>query len=114
MPSPEYARPHSRQVALDPEAERLAVAFTAGRMDAAEYADRLAAHYAAPASAGLRPRPRGGGRRMPEALRILWSLLAVGVAVNIAVYLILLFTEHRHVYPWPLWVAGPAGASADG
>lgn len=126
-------------------ATRLATAFQDGRLDAAEYEQRLALVYAAKTYRELIPqtidlpesdhvvgtgpsgliRPvRGAGAvaqsgsagqlsevfgRMPTALRVLWMIWGSIVAVNLVVYGIVLVSS-GFLYPWPVWVAGPAGA----
>lgn len=113
-------------------AARLAAAYAEGRLEAGEHAQRLEAVLAAKTYRDLfsqvadlpaTRRPGGGEgagatgagarvrRRMPIALKVLWTILATGVAVNAVVYTILLATLHRPLYPWPLWVAGPAGTA---
>jgi hypothetical protein len=42
---------------------------------------------------------------------ILWTIWGGLVALNIAIWLILSVTLDGAVYPWPIWVAGPAGAA---
>ena len=126
-------------------AARLGTAFQDGRLDAAEYEQRLALVYAAKTYRELIPQtidlperdqvvhpgpsgvilpvrgpgalaePGAGGQlaetfgRMPTALRVLWMIWGSAVAVNLVVYGIVTITSGL-VYPWPLWVAGPAGA----
>jgi len=113
-------------------ADRLAQAFSEGRIREVEYAERLDAVFRAstyrelsvltadlPSASradsrrwlarGDRPGPRG--RRMPGVLVVLWTLWGVGVSVNTVVYLLVVVTGRPSVYPWPLWVAGPAGAA---
>jgi hypothetical protein len=110
--------------------DRLEAAFGEGRLRIAEYESRVAAAYQAETYGDLYllgadlpsvPPAYGGSRpvrdqapppyRMPGALRFLWGLLLLGVAVNVVVYLLVVFTTTGPVYPWPLWVAGPAGAA---
>ena len=113
-------------------ADRLARAFTDGRLREAEYTDRLDSLYQASTYRELaaltldlpgagrrtargrlprRSRSGAGRRRMPPALAVLWTLLLIGVSVNTVVYGLVVLTSYGPVYPWPLWVAGPAGAA---
>jgi hypothetical protein len=51
------------------------------------------------------PKPAHG-----DWVRRMWGVWAVAVAVNVAIWLILVVTTGDFIYPWPLWVAGPWGA----
>jgi DUF1707 SHOCT-like domain len=66
-----------------------------------------------PQTAGLTRTPRPGprSRRIPLALSILWTIWAGVVAINVAVWLIVIVTTGHGLYPWPIWVAGPTGAA---
>lgn len=57
------------------------------------------------------PRPAPKSRRIPLALSILWTIWAGVVAINVAVWLIVIVTTGHGLYPWPIWVAGPTGAA---
>jgi hypothetical protein len=57
------------------------------------------------------PRPASRSRRIPLALSILWTIWAGVVAINVAVWLIVIVTTGHGLYPWPIWVAGPTGAA---
>jgi hypothetical protein len=57
------------------------------------------------------PRPAPRVRRIPLALSILWTIWASVVAINVAVWLIVIVTTGHGLYPWPIWVAGPTGAA---
>jgi hypothetical protein len=57
------------------------------------------------------PRPAPRSRRIPLALSILWTIWAGIVAINVAVWLIVIVTTGHGLYPWPIWVAGPTGAA---
>lgn len=111
-------------------AELLARAVSEGRLQLAEYEERLGSTYAAatyrelapltldlpyPAQDGApgpdMPRPPRRRGRMPGGLAVLWTLWLIGVSVNTVVYGIVVLTGHGPVYPWPLWVAGPAGTA---
>ncbi len=118
--------------------ERLRAALDEGRLKMDEYIDRmglaseavtygdLAPLYAdlpesgavarpdplPPAPAAQQPAPpvvtsRGG---MPTALKVLWTIWAAVVSVNLVVWVLVSATTAHLIYPWPLWVAGPLGA----
>jgi hypothetical protein len=68
-----------------------------------------AAHVPTPS---VRPPVRRGiFGRLPLPLKILWTIWATAVAVNVVVYVLVSVTTGHALYPWPLWVAGPAGAA---
>jgi hypothetical protein len=119
--------------------ELLRDALDDGRLTLKEYDDRVATAYHAVTYADLNelladlPRTRPEGvlaiptpkapanvtppakakkrRRIPLALQILWTIWGSAVAVCIAVWLLVIVTTGgHHEYPWPLWVAVPAGA----
>jgi len=117
--------------------ELLREALDEGRLTLPEYDERVATAYRSVTYADLnqlladlpRTRPEGvlaipapkapariepgavsKARRMPMALMILWTIWTSIVAVNVAVWLIVVVT-HGFVYPWPLWVAIPSGAA---
>jgi len=76
---------------------------------------RPTAHAPAPQTKTPPPaparRPAGRKRRIPMALMVLWTVWGSLVAVNIAVWLIVSVMTGHLLYPWPVWVAGPAGAA---
>jgi hypothetical protein len=99
-----------------------------GRLDFAEYDDRLNRAYRAvtygdldelfadlPASttAGLpapvtaRPGAVPAPRRMPTALRVLWTIWASVVAVNLTVWLLVSIDDGGPDYFWPMWLLVP-------
>lgn len=99
-------------------------ALVEGRLTQDEYAERVGAVYAATTYRELRqqmadlpggvlqPRAlvvRKRRRRIPVALAVLWLIWLIGMTVNAVVYLIVVLTVDQPVYPWPLWVTGPAG-----
>ncbi len=118
--------------------ERLRAALDEGRLKMEEYIDRmgraseavtygdLAPLYAdlpesavarqeprPPAPAAQQPAPpavtsRGG---MPTALKVLWTIWAAIVAINLVIWALVSATTAHLIYPWPLWVAGPWGAA---
>jgi hypothetical protein len=123
-----------RQVA----AERLRAAHDEGRLDFAEYDDRLARAYRAvtygdlddlcrdlpatrparpvpPAVAGSRPpvspsaRPGAvpAHRGVPTPLRVLWTIWASIVAVNLTVWLLVSIGNGAPDYFWPMWLLVP-------
>jgi Domain of unknown function (DUF1707) len=50
-------------------------------------------------------------RQVHPALRVLWTIWATAVAVNVTAWLVVCITTGDLVYGWPLWVAGPAGTA---
>ena len=58
-----------------------------------------------------RPRKPAKTRRVPLAISILWTIWTGIVAINVAVWLIVMVTTGNLIYPWPIWVAGPTGAA---
>jgi hypothetical protein len=67
---------------------------------------------ASPAPAPARaPRAPSKPRRIPLAISILWTIWAGIVAINVAVWLIVMVTTGHLIYPWPIWVGGPTGAA---
>jgi len=123
-----------RQVA----AERLRVAMGEGRLDLTEYDTRLGRAYAAVTYADLdqlftdlpahptaapvvathaqppavsRPVPavRTGFAGLPVALKILWTIWAGAVLINLTVWL-LVSLNHGPEYFWPMWMAVPGVA----
>jgi hypothetical protein len=48
---------------------------------------------------------------LPTALKVLWTIWLVPVAINVVVWVLVSGTSGHLVYPWPLWVAGPSGAA---
>lgn len=118
--------------------ERLRKALDEGRLKMDEYIDRMgqaseAVTYGelAPLCADLpesgavaRPDPRPpapaapppaqpvrtsrGG--MPTPLKVLWTIWAAAVSVNLVIWFIVSISAHHLIYIWPVWVAGPWGA----
>jgi hypothetical protein len=114
-------------------ADRLRVAHDEGRLDFAEYDERLARAYQAvlfgdleplftdlPVSSGTveparRPSPptprvplaaHPAVRHMPTALKVLWIIWASVVAINLTVWL-LVGLGNGPVYFWPMWLLVP-------
>ncbi len=120
--------------------ERLRAALDEGRLKIDEYLERMAqaseavtygdlaplyadlpeAGWAArrepatPASvpaAGPQPAvARRGFAGLPTPLRVLWTIWAAAVSVNLVIWVLVSATTAQLLYPWPLWVAGPWGA----
>jgi hypothetical protein len=120
-------------------AARLKAAHDEGRLDFAEYDDRLAQAYRAitygdledlfrdlPAPAPARPVPapvprhpaaRPGAvpaarRGVPTALRVLWTIWASLVAVNLVVWLLVSLGNGEPDYFWPMWLLVPGAVLA--
>ena len=117
--------------------ERLRVALDEGRLKMDEYLDRMGraseavtygdltplltdlpeAGLARPAPAAPVPAPpagpppatRGGFAGLPAPLRVLWTIWAAAVSINLVVWVLVSATTAQLIYPWPLWVAGPWG-----
>jgi hypothetical protein len=118
-------------------AERLRAAMGEGRLDLTEYDIRLGRAYAAVTYADLdqlftdlpthgaapvvahhaqpapvsRPVPavRTGFAGLPTALKILWTIWAGAVLINLTVWL-LVSLNHGPEYFWPMWMAVPGVA----
>jgi hypothetical protein len=118
--------------------DRLRAALDEGRLKMEEYIDRmglasqavtygdLAPLYAdlPESSAIARPDPRPPApaapplpppvviRRsgMPTSLKVLWTIWAAAVSVNLVIWFIVSVSAHHLIYLWPVWVAGPLGA----
>jgi hypothetical protein len=66
---------------------------------------------AGPAAAAAPASPaRRGFAGLPVPLKVLWTIWASVVAVNVVVWGLASATAAAVIYPWPLWVAGPWGA----
>jgi hypothetical protein len=48
-------------------------------------------------------------RGLPMALIVLWIIYGAAVGINVVVWLLVMVTSGEWIYPWPIWVAGPAG-----
>jgi hypothetical protein len=84
------------------------------------HADLPAAPAPAPAGAAApaaveAPQPDPGRQgvfaSLPTALKVLWTIWLVPVAINVVVWVLVSGSSGHLVYPWPLWVAGPSGAA---
>ncbi|WP_194915618.1 DUF1707 SHOCT-like domain-containing protein [Catenulispora rubra] len=60
------------------------------------------------------PGVRGAYVDLPGGLKVLWTLWFAAVAINMVVWVLVGLTTVSFPYPWPLWVAGPAGAALFG
>jgi hypothetical protein len=82
-------------------------------LPAATLAQRPAAPAPAPRAApGTGPQPAAS--RMPVGLKVLWTIWLSAVSINVVVWVLVSATTGHAAYPWPLWVAGPAGAALFG
>ncbi len=54
--------------------------------------------------------PAATRRGLPGPLKVLWTIWAAVVSVNLVVWVLVSATTSQLIYPWPLWVAGPWGA----
>src|SRR5215831_14685888 len=111
--------------------DRLAAALEEGRLKMDEYAERMGLAYEAvtygdlaalsadlPQAGEVAKReaaphaaaPRGVVADLPAALKVLWTIWLAAVAINLIVWVLVSGTAGDLVYPWPVWVAGPAGA----
>ncbi len=117
--------------------DRLRAAMEDGRLKMDEYMDRMGRAYEAVTYGDLAslhadlPATPAGKRaaavpavvpqadlarhgvfaELPTALKVLWTIWLVPVAINIVVWALVSGTSGHLVYPWPLWVAGPSGAA---
>ncbi len=52
---------------------------------------------------------RGGFAGLPTPLKVLWTIWATVVSINVVIWVLVSATTVHLLYPWPLWVAGPWG-----
>jgi hypothetical protein len=52
---------------------------------------------------------RGGFAGLPTPIKVLWTVWATVVSINVVVWVLVSATTAHLLYPWPLWVAGPWG-----
>jgi hypothetical protein len=52
---------------------------------------------------------RGGFAGLPTPLKVLWTIWATVVSINVVIWVLVSATTAHLIYPWPLWVAGPWG-----
>lgn len=107
-------------------ADRLRWAHDEGRLGFAEYDDRLARAYAAQTYGDLdglvadlpapvpptRPAPRQQARALPTALRVLWTVWAAVVGVNLVVWTLVSLGNGRPDTFWPMWLLVPGSVLA--
>ena len=119
-------------------ADRLRAAHSEGRLDLLEYDTRLAlayqavtyrdldqlftdlpAHVARPAVAPVAPRPIPATRvpaahpaaaGLPTALRILWTIWACALLINLTVWTLVSLGNGEPDYFWPMWLLVPGAA----
>src|SRR6266704_6625230 len=48
---------------------------------------------------------------LPTVLKVLWTIWLTAVSINVVVWALVSGTGGHLAYPWPLWVAGPYGAT---
>jgi hypothetical protein len=70
---------------------------------------------AAPPAPAPAPTPRAevvkrrGFAGLPTPLKVLWTIWATVVSINVVIWVLVSATTAHLLYPWPLWVAGPWG-----
>jgi hypothetical protein len=114
---------------------RLRDAHIEGRLSADEFNDRLSAAYGAQTYGELEPlirdipvmrtsaspqapqtQPAVTGQLAPKsgrgdrAMRVMWTIWACAVSVNLVVWVLVSIGNTHMEYFWPAWVAGPWGA----
>jgi hypothetical protein len=124
--------------------ERLRGALDEGRLKMDEYLERMGLAYEAmtygdlvplyrdlpEAKPAVRPQPaapsapvpppkaevarRGGFAGLPTPLKVLWTIWATVVSINVVIWVLASATSGHLIYPWPLWVAGPWGVVLTG
>jgi hypothetical protein len=67
-----------------------------------------------PVEAAPVPGIRGAYADLPAGLKVLWTIWLAAVSINVVVWVLVGLTTASFPYPWPLWVAGPAGAALFG
>ena len=50
-----------------------------------------------------------GWAGLPAPLKVLWTIWAAVVSVNLVIWGLVSATTVQFIYPWPVWVAGPWG-----
>ena len=48
---------------------------------------------------------------LPTVLKVLWTIWLAAVSINVVVWALVCCTRGHLAYPWPVWVAGPYGAT---
>lgn len=62
-------------------------------------------------TAAVEPHATGFFADQPTAIKVLWTVWATAVSINLMVWLLVGVTTVSFPYPWPIWVAGPAGSA---
>jgi hypothetical protein len=86
---------------------------------------RQQATQAVPAAPAAPPAPRapspqaevvrrGAFASLPTPLKVLWTIWLTAVSINVVVWVLVSGTTGHLIYPWPVWVAGPWGATLFG
>jgi hypothetical protein len=52
---------------------------------------------------------RGAFASLPTPLKVLWTIWATVVSLNVVIWVLVSATTAHLIYPWPVWVAGPWG-----
>jgi DUF1707 SHOCT-like domain len=118
--------------------DRLRAALEEGRLKVEEFTERMGLAYQAVTYGDLaklhadlpvatpqaEPRPapaaaappavaaqRSAFADLPAPLKVLWTIWLAAVSINLVVWVLVVGTSRRFVYPWPVWVAGPYGAA---
>jgi hypothetical protein len=52
---------------------------------------------------------RSGFAGLPTPVKVLWTIWATVVSINVVIWVLVSATTAHLLYPWPLWVAGPWG-----
>jgi Domain of unknown function (DUF1707) len=110
--------------------ERLRLALSEGRLDFAEYDERLARAYAAvvyrdldalftdlPPAAAMAPQrrtvtpaPPRAVHLVPTPLQVLWTVWIAVVSINLTVWLLVSLGDGGLEYFWPMWLLVPGAA----
>jgi hypothetical protein len=117
--------------------DRLLAAVEDGRVKMEEFTERMGLAYQAvtygdlaelhadlpPVSLHAEPRPtpsdaspgvaakRSVYGGLPAPLKVLWTIWLTAVSINVVVWALVAGTSRHLIYPWPVWVAGPYGAT---
>lgn len=132
-----YSVPYGPQMrASDGDREKIAArlrdAHGEGRLSIEEFNDRLDALYQAQTYGEIEPLvrdipvmrthqtpeivkaatpvPAGQKRQDGKAMRVLWTIWACAVSLNVMIWLLVSIGNGSPEYFWPIWVAGPWGA----
>ncbi len=66
---------------------------------------------AAPAAPQVVPASSGEEATLPRWLRVVWTIWAVKVMINLTVWVLVSLSDGSLVYFWPMWVIGPPAAA---